>query len=71
MPPDILLLSSNHIALQPHKGYMGEMEADSRRVLPNGSYEIPDHITVENVPLWKRAAWGVVGFLLQPFRMLI
>ena len=50
---------------------MNEMAADSRMVLPDGSYEVPDHITVEKVPLWKRMAWGIVGFLLQPFRMLI
>ena len=53
------------------EGYMKEMETDSRRVLPDGNYEVPEHITVEEVPYWKRAAWGVVGFLLQPFRMLI
>lgn len=52
-------------------GYMNEMEEDSRRALPDGSYEVPEHVTVEEVPLWKRAAWGVTGFLLQPFRMLI
>lgn len=52
-------------------GYMDEMEADSRKVLSDGTYEVPEHVTVEEVPLWKRAAWGVVGFLLQPFRMLI
>ena len=52
-------------------GYMDASEADSKRALPDGTYEIPEHVTVEEVPLWKQAAWGVVGFLLQPFRMLI
>ena len=68
---ELMLVIESKELNQELEGYMGEMEADSRGVLPNGSYEIPDHITVENVPLWKRAAWGIVGFLLQPFRMLI
>lgn len=68
---ELMLVIESKELNQELEGYMSEMEADSRRALPDGSYEIPDHITVENVPLWKRAAWGVVGFLLQPFRMLI
>ncbi len=66
----MLVIESKELS-QELEGYMNEMAADSRMVLPDGSYEVPDHITVEKVPLWKRMAWGIVGFLVQPFRMLI
>ena len=46
-------------------------EADCRRLLPDGTYDIPEHITVAYVPFYKRAAWKVVGFVMQPFRFLI
>lgn len=68
---ELMLVIESRELNQELEGYMNEMEADSRRVLLDGSYEVPDHITVEKVPLWKRAAWGITGFLLQPFRMLI
>lgn len=68
---ELMLVIESKELNQELEGYMNEMERDSRRALPDGSYEVPDHITVEKVPLWKRMAWGIVGFLLQPFRMLI
>lgn len=51
--------------------YMASYEQDCRLLLPDGSYQIPDHITVAEVPLWKRAAWAVVGLVMQPVRFLI
>ena len=50
---------------------MASYEQDCRLLLPDGSYQIPDHITVAEVPLWKRAAWAVVGLVMQPVRFLI
>ena len=50
---------------------MESYEADCRRLLPDGTYDIPEHITVAYVPFYKRAAWKVVGFVMQPFRFLI
>ncbi len=50
---------------------MASYEQDCRLLLPDGSYQIPDHVTVATVPLWKRAAWAVVGVVMQPFRFLI
>lgn len=50
---------------------MDSYEQDCRLLLPGGSYQIPDHITVQAAPAWKRAAWAVVGFVMQPFRFLI
>lgn len=52
-------------------GYMEEYHKDCRRLLEDGSYEIPDHITVASVPAWKKAAWAIVGFIMQPFRFLL
>ena len=51
--------------------YMASYEQDCRLLLPDGSYQIPDHITVAEVPLWKHAAWAMVGLVMQPVRFLI
>ena len=53
------------------EGYMMAMEADSRKVLDGKNYEIPAHLTPAKAPLWKRAAWKIFGFVIQPFRGLI
>ena len=50
---------------------MNSYEQDCRLLLPDGSYQIPDHINVTPAPAWKRAAWAVTGFIMQPFRFLI
>ena len=52
-------------------GYMEDMERDSRLVLDEKTYQTPEYLSVAEVPGWKRMAWKVVGFLLQPFRCLI
>lgn len=51
-------------------GYMGEIEKDCRIVVDTHNYIVPEHVVVEEVPFWKRAAWKVVGLLLQPVRVL-
>ncbi len=53
------------------EGYVKAMEADSRKVLDGKNYEIPAHLTPGKAPLWKRAAWKIFGFVIQPFRGLI
>ena len=50
---------------------MDGYKADSRKVIDENTYETPDHVQVADVPWMKRAAWAVVGFLLQPFRILV
>lgn len=50
---------------------MDKLQQDCRKVIDKTHYEVPEHITVAEVPGWKRFAWKVVGFLLQPFRILI
>lgn len=50
---------------------MDAIQKDARKVTGEKTYETPSHITVEKVPWWKRAAWSIVGRLMQPFRFLI
>lgn len=50
---------------------MDSYKADCRKVIDEDTYETPAHIQVAEVPWIKRAAWAVVGFLLQPFRILV
>lgn len=50
---------------------MDGYKADCRKVIDEDTYEVPEHIKVAEVPWTKRAAWAVVGFLLQPFRILV
>lgn len=50
---------------------MDGYKADCRKVIDENTYETPEHIKVAEVPWVKRAAWAVVGFLLQPFRVLV
>lgn len=66
----MLVIQSPRLTAQL-KGYMDTYQADCRRLLPDGTYEVPGHITIAPVPLYKRAAWRAVGFLMQPFRFLI
>lgn len=66
----MLAIESPQLAAQL-TGYMEAFHKDCRELLPGGTYRIPDHLTIAPVPLWKRAAWTVVGFLMQPFRFLI
>lgn len=51
--------------------HMEEFHKDCRRLLPGGSYEIPEHIIAADVPGWKKAAWAIVGFIMEPFRFLL
>lgn len=53
------------------EAYMMQFEKDCRQVLPDGSFYFPEHIKAAPVPLWKRAAWKVTGFFMQPFRFLL
>lgn len=52
-------------------GYFEDIEKDCRYVTAEGEHIIPEHITVAEAALWKRAAWKVVGLILQPFRCLV
>ena len=44
---------------------------DARKVVDKDTYEVPEHIVVAEVPIWKRFAWEIVGFIMRPFRVLV
>ncbi len=71
MDTELLLAIESPDLAKELTGYMDQYHKDCRRLLPNGTYEIPEHITVAPVPAWKKAAWAIVGFLMQPFRFLL
>lgn len=52
-------------------GYMKSMEVSSRRVTADGTYEFPEHVRPEEIPLSKKIAMHVVGFVMQPFRVMV
>lgn len=52
-------------------GYMDEMEKDCRVVTGPDTYEVPEHIQVEEIGTWKKIAMRVVGLIMQPFRSLV
>lgn len=66
----MLVIQSQELTAQLEE-YMVSYQKDCRRLLPDGTYEIPEHLTIADVPVYKRAAWKVVGFVMQPFRFLI
>ena len=66
----MLVIQSPELTAQLEE-YMVSYQKDCRRLLPDGTYEIPEHLTIADVPVYKRAAWKVVGFVMQPFRFLI
>ena len=71
MDTELMLVIQSPELTSQLEDYMESYEADCRRLLPDGTYDIPEHITVAYVPFYKRAAWKVVGFVMQPFRFLI
>ena len=52
-------------------GYMDAMEKDCRVVTGPDTYEVPEHIRVEEIGVWKKIAMRVVGLIMQPFRSLV
>lgn len=71
MDTELLLAIESPDLAKELTGYMDQYHKDCRRLLADGTYEIPEHITVAPVPAWKKAAWAIVGFLMQPFRFLL
>ena len=49
-------------------GYMEQLNQDCTKVVTVDTYEIPEHVVIEKVPAWKKAAMRVVGFIMQAFR---
>lgn len=53
------------------EGYMDELQKDARKVIDRTTYETPEHVQVAEVPFVKQLIWKVLGFVLQPFRVLV
>ena len=66
----MLVVQSKELSAQLMEKMDG-FKADCRKVIDEDTYEVPEHVKVADVPWLKRAAWKVVGFLLQPFRILV
>ena len=71
MDTELMLVIQSEELAADLESCMDSYQKDCRMLLPDGTYQIPDHVTVAPVPLWKRAAWAVVGFVMQPVRFLI
>lgn len=71
MDTELMLVIQSRPLARRLEGYMASYEADCRKLQADGSYEIPGHLTIARVPLWKRGAWAVVGVVMQPVRFLI
>ena len=71
MDTELMLVIQSPELTSQLEDYMESYEADCRRLQPDGTDDIPEHIMVAYVPFYKRAAWKVVGFVMQPFRFLI
>ncbi len=65
----MLVVQSRELTAQLREA-MEEIERDCRRVVDEREYIVPEHVEVAEVPVWKRAAWKIVGLLLQPVRCL-
>lgn len=52
-------------------GYMEAYHRDCRQVTALGEVILPEGMEARKAPLWKRAAWRVVGLVMQPFRYLV
>lgn len=66
----MLVIDSKEFTSQLTKA-MAELQKDCRKAVDVDTYKVPEHLEVEEAPLWKKAAWTVCGILLQPFRRLI
>ncbi len=66
----MLVVKSKRLANEL-EGHMEEFKHDSRKVVNEKEYEVPEHVEVENIPFLKKAAMYIVGLLLQPFRYVV
>lgn len=68
---ELMLVIKSRGVTEELAGYMEEMGQDSRHVKQDGTYEIPDHVEVAEIPFLKRAAMRIVGLIMQPFRVMV
>lgn len=51
--------------------HLGRFREQSRIVIDETTYENPNRITVEKVPVYKTIGWKIVGILMKPLRFLV
>ena len=68
---ELMLVVQSEELNQELEGYLTAMQESSRKVIDADTYELPEGLEVQTAPAWKRIAWAVFGFILQPFRCLV
>lgn len=68
---ELMLVVQSEGLNQELEEYMTAMEQDSRKIIDAKTFEAPEHLEIQEAPFWKRVAWAVFGFVVQPFRCLI
>ena len=71
MDTEVMLVVKSKRLANELEGHMEEFKHDSRKVVNEKEYEVPEHVEVENIPFLKKAAMYIVGLLLQPFRYVV
>lgn len=71
MDTELMLVIKSRQFNQELSRYMMEYEKDSRLVLADGSYEIPENVTPQQIPPLKKIGYKILGFLMTPFRCVI
>lgn len=68
---ELMLAIDSEELNQQLEGYLLPMIADSWLVQADGSYEKPEHLTLEEAGFGKEIFWRTLGFVLKPFRILL
>lgn len=50
---------------------LDRLEEDSRKVITEDKYEVPEHLVINELPLPKKIIYRILGFATQPFRYLL
>lgn len=71
MDTELMLVVESREFNEELSGYMKEMEEQCRRVISETEYEVPEGLTVKELPPFKKLLMQAFGFLAQPFRYLL
>lgn len=50
---------------------LDRLEADSRKVITKDKYEVPEHLVINELPLYKKIIYRILGLATQPFQYLL
>lgn len=71
MDTELMLVLKSPQLNRELSGHMKSYEEDSRRVLDRDTYEVPEGVTPQEMPLPKKIIYKILGCLMTPFRCLI